>query len=53
MNEKNKFVTWLIYAVLIVIAIIVGYVLVDINIRVGMVHETSQFIVVPRGIFST
>lgn len=53
MDEKNKLIVWLIYAVLIVIAIIVGYVLVDVNIRVGMAHETSQFIVIPRGILST
>ena len=39
MKDKDKMIIWLIYTVLIVIAVIVGYLLVDVNVRVGIIQQ--------------
>ena len=39
MKDKDKMILWLIYTVLIVIAVIVGYLLVDVNVRVGLIQQ--------------
>ena len=39
MKDKQKTILWLVYAVLIVIAVIVGYLLIDVNVRVGIIQQ--------------
>lgn len=39
MKDKEKTILWLVYAVLIVIAVIVGYLLIDVNVRVGIIQQ--------------
>lgn len=49
MNEKNKFIIWLIALIILVVAVLVGYVLVHVSVRIGM-HETAYLTFVSRGI---
>lgn len=36
MNDKNKMILWLVYAACIVVAVIIGYLLIDVNVHIGM-----------------
>lgn len=49
MTDKNKFIIALLVLVILIVAVLVGYVLVTINVRIGM-NETSYIDFVSRGI---
>lgn len=40
MKDRDKFILWLVYLVAIVIVVIIGYLLIDVNVHIGMIsHE--------------
>lgn len=40
MKDKDKLILWLVYSAVVVTAVIIGYLLIDVNVHIGMIgHE--------------